>query len=160
MESFHSKYCCQRPSEECLTHSRSLKAKCCGEIGFDFAQIFGSPDWLTSLWTLQEACLFPEMSLANSSFDYLSSGTVAHITLESICFLCTIVKSPKPRSVKQLSLCFRHDFGYSTPMHVFLIGNERQCTCERAPAIMSVLGITDCMMSRLHPRDKQVGAKI
>lgn len=143
VESFHSKYCCQRPSTECLTHSRALEAKCSSDIRFDFAQIFGFPDWFTSLWTLQEACLFPEMSLATSSFEYLSSSKGVHITLEAVCFLCTVVKTTKPRSVKQLSLCFRHDFGYSTPMDVFLVGNERQCTGERAPAIMSVLGITD-----------------
>lgn len=80
------------------------------------------------------------MSLADASFNYLANETGEHFTLEGIIMLVNIVTRQPPRSVKQLRACFLHDFGHSSPINVITMGNEHQCTSERAPAITSVLG--------------------
>ena len=108
------------------------------------ATLFGFPDWTTSLWTLQEACLCSHMSLAASNFEYLQTETGVHFGLDAIiCLLDFNLSSTFPPTVKQLRLCFSSLFGSSTPMKVMLMANERQCSGARAPAIMSVLGFTD-----------------
>ena len=65
-KSFHFRYCCSRTIEECETGRRLCKMQTRTGSIYDFAALFGFPDWISSLWTLQEACLSPNMSLASS----------------------------------------------------------------------------------------------
>lgn len=140
---FHAEYCCSRSITECLAGRRLCAASSSSGGIRDFADIFGFPDWISSLWTLQEACLFPNMSLAASDFTFLQTPRKLHITLDSLIALRDLVEAGTTRSAKQLLFCFPKQFGNSSPMDVMLMGNERQCSGQRAPAIMSVIGATE-----------------
>lgn len=140
MADFHARYCCSRTVAECRALSRHPVIS--PRASSNLNRTLAFPDWFTSLWTLQEACLCPDMSLADSSFNYLANETGVHFTLQGIIMLVNITTRQLPRSVKQLRVCFPHDFGHSSPMNVIMMGNERECTSERAPAIMSVIGVT------------------
>jgi hypothetical protein len=83
------------------------------------------------------------MSLASSTFDCLQNPLGAHYTLDALIFLRDSVKSPETRSAWQLRVCFPEHFSNSTAMDVILMGNERQYSGQRAPAIMNALRFTD-----------------
>ena len=150
--------------------------------------------WFTSLWTLQEACLRPDMVLCTRDFEFLTVGHNTVVTLESLAALLnyaigdydkspyeTIVNAQKiPESARAgTALEFeelnppssgrqRHildqlpnrskgilelwdvlvksgmkDVYRITPASILTLGHYRECTSNRAEAIMSVVGTTD-----------------
>lgn len=126
------------------------------------------PDgWFSSLWTLQEACLRPDLYLcdrnwrvAKSRGDQYSVGIHGAITLDSLIalFNAALIHFNKSASHPQaiveligiLDLTGMHKLLGLGPIDVLLLGNQRYCEdTNRAIAIMSVLGSTDWYGSRV-----------
>lgn len=133
-------------------------------------QILGwfEPDgWFSSLWTLQEACLRPDLYLcdrnwrvARPSGDQHSIGIQGAITLDCLVALFNAVLldlqkyGNYPLAVVELigilDITGMHKLLGLGPIDVLLLGNQRYCEdANRAVAIMSVLGSTDWYDSRL-----------
>ena len=127
--------------------------------------------WFSSLWTLQEASLRPDMILMNRQWEPLtnSAGDVFSLemlfmSVEMLSRLTNITALDQssqtksailqrigtkdrqfPMGVSQLkNLVFGTQLlSNTTRVHVLIQANARQCTGRRAEAIMSVLGTTD-----------------
>ncbi len=115
--------------------------------------------WFTSLWTLQEACLRPDLYLCNKGWKLFSvsvDSPHAAITLDDITALIGISltrsnvkrvpRSDTPLAVYELLGIFKETAMYKllhlTPIHVLTLGNQRYCEDpNRAIAIMSVLDV-------------------
>jgi hypothetical protein len=108
--------------------------------------------WFTSLWTLQEVCLRPDMLICNVKWEPL---TIANDTCVSLVEIVALVRG----TVSQLD-CLQPPFGVRSlhglvinmgllyilqlsPPFILWMGNSRQCLHRRAEAIMSALGTTD-----------------
>jgi hypothetical protein len=132
--------------------------------------------WFSSLWTLQEAYLRPNMIFMNRQWDAIHDAVGNLITLETVSALIETIQglfqhpeiaggqpspglqsqnAPKrdamPMGPSQLFnlLTDVQLLGRSHPSraHILVQGNTRQCTGRRAEAIMSVLGVTDWFSS-------------
>lgn len=114
---------------------------------------FEPTGWFTSLWTLQEICLRPDMLLCDRNWNVFSVGAVP-VAMDDIVALFNQashripengLKSP-PRGWRDLTLAFHHTGIRSllnlSRMDVLLLGNRRYCKRRRFEAIMSVLGST------------------
>jgi hypothetical protein len=82
-----SSYCLQNPGEE-VGLLRNIKedaetGSILGNEGDDAVPC----GWSTSLWTLQEACLRPDMALCNADFEILVLGKETVVTLDSLAAL-------------------------------------------------------------------------
>jgi hypothetical protein len=118
------------------------------------------PDgWFTSLWTLQEACLRPDMFVCDLHWNLLSVGqgtSRVPITLDNFVALFNLGwegrdgKEPVdvPLSVKEVAgILMRtamHKLLDLSAIDILTLGNQRYCKDpNRAKAVMSALGVVD-----------------
>src|SRR5208282_6351573 len=98
--------------------------------------------WFTSLWTLQEVCLRPDMLLLNQKFEFLSlTPDRAAISLSDIVHLVTATTDVEDLAIswgQKTPLCVRRlmAFVYSigfvgllrlSRMQILTMGNHRHC---------------------------------
>jgi hypothetical protein len=168
------------------------------KLDSDYLKTPGS--WFTSLWTLQEACLRPDMALCNRSFELLTVGDGTIVTLDTLAALFNFViglysQSPfetvlnrtkasetleagtvvefgevnLPGSLRRRRVLQKlpenatgvvelHDaliasgmnkLSTISPPAVFNLGQRRECTSNRAEAIMSIVGATNWYHSHI-----------
>ena len=109
--------------------------------------------WFTSLWTLQEICLRPNMLLYDRNWQPLVLRDSLHIPFDHIVSLCVSIRPALgsdrmlwPRSVRELYFLLDKtgmtDLPHMSPTLALILGNQRECTERRAEAIMSVIGAT------------------
>lgn len=114
--------------------------------------------WFTSLWTLQEACLRPEMQLFNRNWEPLvinESDSPVPITLDSLLALVNYftkhlspgLHNAMPPAVIEIAALNTHTsldhlLQYS-PLAVLILADRRECLERRAEAVMSVMDATD-----------------
>lgn len=111
--------------------------------------------WFTSLWTLQETCMRPDMVLANQTWDILSTNGPFIITLDHLILFLAMVARASHVNVNEFPLATREclkilretellelpNLSRSSIIH---LGTKRYCSDQnRALAIMAPLGITD-----------------
>lgn len=111
--------------------------------------------WFTSLWTLQEVCLRPDMWLATSDWNIFSLNKDQPIPLSG--FLCveespsepdySIKSHPNIKAVKDEIRTWTMSTGLTqilelSRIDIIRLGDRRYCEGRRAEAIMSVLGAT------------------
>lgn len=124
--------------------------------------------WLTSLWTLQEACLCPEIILCNLDFEdfKVTLGQLLrlyNINLELIddikarsIEIPSLKNWPKsPRFVKYVNDFIGGDSGVHFRIQILALGQLRQCSGRRVEAIMSVLDVTDWLTTYLKHHQSQ-----
>lgn len=113
--------------------------------------------WFTSLWTLQEAVLCPEMELCCKNWSRLEDDWGSAISLKSLLVFihqCSDVGQAKwkwPAGPAELNDLHIHTsmanvLMSESPMAVCAATALRQCSgppSSRAPAIMSAIGVTD-----------------
>lgn len=116
--------------------------------------------WFTSLWTLQEACLRPDMFICNKSWELLTLNRAVPVSFDAIIAISQLVITFHGHSIKEFPLGPRVLYGVlvltgmslllgMSQQEVLALGNGRICTGSRAEAIMSVLGTTDWYENRL-----------
>ncbi|KAL8785646.1 MAG: hypothetical protein Q9195_008543 [Heterodermia aff. obscurata] len=112
--------------------------------------------WFSSLWTLQEACLCPNIILCDKQWQALSIVPGYVVTLNHLTTLYSINQEAYfpdrlpstdwPLGPAQFSWIQRVVFGTqnrATRTSIMAQGQTRKCRDRRAEAIMSVLGVTD-----------------
>lgn len=112
--------------------------------------------WMTSLWTLQELCLRPDILMCNSHWKLLSFGHDVPITFDELVALeqanakalgSTLAASPKPRGAMEISAMLRStgtaDLLQMSRPTILILGDKRHCSERRAEAVMAVLDATD-----------------
>jgi Heterokaryon incompatibility protein (HET) len=109
--------------------------------------------WFTSLWTLQEVCLRPDMWLCNSNWEFLAVSDDTPLALNDIVALSLVnstipsLAAQAPIGVRELTRLFRitglQNLLQLSQLSIITMGNERHCTSRRAEAIMSAIGVTD-----------------
>lgn len=127
-----------------------------------------TPDrWFTSLWTLQEACLRPDMILCNKNWDIFSVQSKDEqipILLDHIIALLSRPAAPRlpyvPAAVDDLSMILGSSrmsgLLIMTPVDILGLGQMRYCAnTDRAVAIMSALGVTDWFNGGGHDSEPQ-----
>ncbi len=107
--------------------------------------------WLSSLWTLQESIMRPDMLLLNQDWEPLVVGGEMEMALEWICALLVTTGIDTgdslreyPASPFQVATCMLA----SGMLHVvnpnrlvpLMLGRDQSCTHSRAAAIMSITG--------------------
>lgn len=107
--------------------------------------------WFTSLWTLQEICLRPDMLLANKSWEFVKlRGTP--VTFDEVVALEYTARKTEntvqmPAGVLQLSSlllrCGLSQLASMTRPTVLGLGSHRHCLERRAEAVMAVLDATE-----------------
>jgi len=118
--------------------------------------LFETPNgWFTSLWTLQEACLRPDMLFCNHKWEVLTDPTGGSIRLDTIAALHdrlrfymrdvdTSEEEEWPMPAKEVFALMQHTgmdlLLQMSPTTVLSLGSKRECTERRAEAIMSVIG--------------------
>ena len=130
--------------------------------------------WFTSLWTLQEACLRPDMYICNKSWKFLTLNRVVPVLFDAMIAISQMVF--KFFASKELIQCLpkgsRDLLGIlmsngmdsllgMSQQEVLVLGDQRQCTGRRAEAIMSVLGTTDWYVNQanqpaISPQDEKL----
>lgn len=144
----------------------------------------GEPvSWFSSLWTLQECVLCPDITLFSRNWDALTDNCGARIDLRTLVLFISqtrslacldsrpeisvtsphqyraavmasnerreLLKAWNPpngvRDLIDLSMFTRlaDVLGSLSPVTVFTNANVRECSGDRAPAIMSAIGVTD-----------------
>ena len=109
--------------------------------------------WFTSLWTLQEVCLRPDMWLCNSKWEFLAISENTPIALNDIVALClanfgTMNSTGRGSTgVRELQNLIRttglEGLLRLSELSIITMGNERHCKKRRAEAIMSAVGAVD-----------------
>lgn len=106
--------------------------------------------WFTSLWTLQEAVMRPDMWLCSRTWQVPTCGSETPLSLSGLIILLSRLPiqsrrdSPEGFELKLFShLAGLHKFPLLSRAEVLALGNGRQCTGQRAEAVMSALGATD-----------------
>lgn len=110
--------------------------------------------WFTSLWTLKEACLRPDMWLCNDKWDVLCVWDCVPVALSEVVALIvsnahflTPTVLPVPTGVRELDRLIREtriiDLYQLCQTSILTMANERHCAHRRAEAIMSAVGATD-----------------
>ena len=115
-----------------------------------------TPDrWFTSLWTLQEACLRPDMILCDKNWDIFglqSKDDKVSILLDDIIALLSRPHGPRlphvPAAVYELRILLgssrMSELLIMSPVDILGLGQMRYCAnTDRAVAIMSALGVID-----------------
>jgi hypothetical protein len=119
-----------------------------------FSEMNGQDGWFTSLWTLQELCLRPDMLLADRNWDVCHYNGSTGRQLLTIDTLAAVTWSAKPYIIEEA--CTKSAEGLCAlvmgigldqllephPLSALCLGSRRQCTERRAEAIMSVVGAT------------------
>lgn len=121
--------------------------------------------WFTSLWTLQEICLRPDMLLCDKHWRPLTLSNfkvpIDHLIalLASASWNEYVTKSIHqgrvfPSGVLELMLLSEDtrliDLPDLTPMNALILGDQRYCESRRAEAIMSVVGCTTWFYNNIH----------
>ena len=112
------------------------------------------PGWFTSLWTLQEACLRPDMYICNKSWTFLTLNSVVPVLFDAMIAISRVVLGffnkrlqGVPRGsidlFSVLMMTGMNSLLVMSQQQVLVLGDQRECTGRRAEAIMSVLGTTD-----------------
>ena len=133
---------------------------------------YGNPsDWFSSLWTLQEVALCPNLVLATDKWEIFSDVTGTLVSLGTILNIMrtafpglTDLFDDKGQVTRGLTLFFKNqnlpngprqlqllaaDTNLANTLHtrsrvgLFLQASDRECSGSRAPAIMSALGVTE-----------------
>ncbi|TRX92899.1 hypothetical protein FHL15_006305 [Xylaria flabelliformis] len=122
----------------------------------------GISRWFSSLWTLQELIMRPDMLLLNRHWEPLTLGDSLAITLENIAALLMLEMFYReawtgsvdeyPAGSREIST-FMDETGLfnlfcTNRLTAFILGRDRICTHSRAAAIMSVTGATDWFHDR------------
>jgi hypothetical protein len=108
--------------------------------------------WFTSLWTLQEICLRPDMIPCNEQWEPVTISN--HIAVSFIDLIALIAATSEmlastqvPKGVYQLVRMFDKiemtDLLVLSQAKILNLGNQRYCHERRAEAIMSAVGVTD-----------------
>lgn len=111
--------------------------------------------WFTSLWTLQEVCLRPDMWLATANWSICSLDNDQHIPLNGFLCVRTSIRNymdnaEKYRDLNSVINEIEHwslNTGLSQLLElsradIIRLGDRRYCKKRRAEAIMSALGAT------------------
>ena len=119
--------------------------------------------WFTSLWTLQEACLRPDMWICNESWELLKLNHAVPVSFDAMIAISQTVmgfynsrelmeKAPLgPRVLfGVLHLTGMDSLLHMSQQEVLILGDQRECTGRRAEAIMSVFGTTDWYLNQLN----------
>ncbi|KAK2591455.1 hypothetical protein QQS21_010864 [Conoideocrella luteorostrata] len=127
--------------------------------------------WFSSLWTLQECALCPDMQLYNYMLERLEDGCGTPITLRALMVIIfetgslfdkiwTSWRSACPaavRHLREMSLMTRLDevLTDGSPVPIVVHSNSRESTSNRAPAIMSAIGVTDWYLPSINNKIKE-----
>lgn len=123
------------------------------------------PGWFSSLWTLQESMMRPDMLFLNARWEPLRVGDDTPVTLAGMVSLMIThmrvadveadnygAPAPPPRGFWELhhlmaetGMLSLHRADRLTPL---ILARNRECTHSRAVAIMSVTGATDWHLGR------------
>ncbi|OJJ55441.1 hypothetical protein ASPSYDRAFT_34368 [Aspergillus sydowii CBS 593.65] len=110
--------------------------------------------WFTSLWTLQEILIRPDMVLLDKNWQPLAIGNTLLITLDSLVSLAGELSATEDAPIGAESLLSMfHDRHLSllrieSRLVPLVLGANRVSTCPRAPAIMSAMGATNWFRGR------------
>ena len=119
-----------------------------------FSEADSQDGWFTSLWTLQELCLRPDMLLADRDWNicrYNGTSRSQPLTIDTLVAVCWsakpyIIEEECTKSVEGLcALVLSTGLDQLLephPLSPLCLGSRRQCTERRAEAIMSVVGAT------------------
>ncbi|PNP43018.1 hypothetical protein TGAMA5MH_04951 [Trichoderma gamsii] len=120
--------------------------------------------WFSSLWTLQEAALCPDLQLCTRSMELLLDNTGTPISLSTLMAILSLLRAPNrsqmaefpsdppfdivPECVSKLFLLGKITklewlLEHLTPMDIMVTSNTRTCKRSRAVAIMNALGVLD-----------------
>jgi hypothetical protein len=123
-----------------------------------FPRVINS-SWFTSLWTLQEAILRPDLRLCNKHWEVLTidgNFPIALDELASLMFKMDALKGP-PVAQWLYQLFAQANMKVNAgghPISILSTGSVRHCRHSRAEAVMSVLGATDWYQNALQrPRE-------
>lgn len=118
----------------------------------EFCTRDGTNAWFTSLWTLQEACLRPDMLICNEQWEVLTVTAGVPLSLSDIVALvqsaAPISESKKrvqvPGGVERIWKML-HESGMRelvtlSRASIIGLGDRRECSHRRAEAIMSAIG--------------------
>jgi hypothetical protein len=114
--------------------------------------------WFTSLWTLQEICLRPDMLICNATWEFLTVRQNVAVAFDELVALYEANSKAdgnrsshpdprKPRAVTELTHLMEYTglsglLTMSRPT-ILILGNQRQCLERRTEAIMAVLDATE-----------------
>ncbi|RDW56568.1 hypothetical protein BP6252_14096 [Coleophoma cylindrospora] len=118
--------------------------------------------WFTSLWTLQEICLRPDMWLCNADWNPVTINGKIPLPVNGLIVIRAAVQRQVPqfsRLIPPLDSLDQEFVGLSEVEHwalatgldklleltradILALGDRRHCTSRRAEAIMSILGAT------------------
>lgn len=111
------------------------------------------PSWLTSLWTLQEACLRPDMWLANERWEILTIDGRTPVSLDCMAALtfasgrmckCGEGTGHLAKQLREtLEGASMHGIWKLDQASILQLANGRYVRNNRAEAIMSILGATE-----------------
>lgn len=118
--------------------------------------------WFTSLWTLQEVCLRPDMWLATSTWDILRIGEKEPIPLNGFLSLLTCEPKVINRGDERLKTIMHELKSWSevtgledllnlSMIDILRLGDRRYCQERRAEAIMSAIGVIDWFIEDENP---------
>lgn len=109
--------------------------------------------WFTSLWTLQEACLRPDMMLCTADWQFLKDSKNVPVALNDIAALCFVnAKLQRPTASQPAGVQDLRRMVTSTGLEnllqlsqlsILTMATDRHCLEGRAEAIMSAIGATD-----------------
>lgn len=109
--------------------------------------------WFTSLWTLQEICLRPDMWLATAGWDILTIGLNTPIAFNGFLSLLThcakdlrneeLLKFTMEEIVAWINITGLEDLLQFSIIDILRLGDRRYCLERRAEAIMSAIGVID-----------------
>jgi hypothetical protein len=112
--------------------------------------------WFTSLWTLQEVCLRPDMWICAKDWIYLTSDGIVPITISGFAIRPSKSAAQAYESVSAIEFEYWlrqtgfDTFGDLDQASIMSLGDRRECTGRRAEAIMSVVGATQWYTDALH----------
>lgn len=148
----------------------------------DAAAVAEPVGWFSSLWTLQECALCPDMELYNCTLERLEDRCGTPISLRTLMVVVLRTESlfdehadtslPNritedgtrkwecPAAVGQLydmATLTRLDevLTDGSPIPIMVHSNSRQSTSSRAPAIMSAIGVTDWYLPSINNKNKE-----
>lgn len=109
--------------------------------------------WFTSLWTLQESIMRPDMLLANQHWDFLTIGKSEMVSLDDL-MLSMILNNnddgtfPDPLAVWHVRSLFKNCYigalvQSDHPLNILSAGTYRFCMESRSEALTAVLGVRD-----------------
>ncbi|KAL2840309.1 hypothetical protein BJY01DRAFT_218612 [Aspergillus pseudoustus] len=112
----------------------------------------GLPAWFSSLWTLQEITIRPDMILLDREWRPLAVGNRLLITFDSLLMLVSQASQIDMQDVPQGAVTLisvyqkhleTHLLGSENQLQPLISAAHRVSTCPRAPAIMSAVGATN-----------------